>query len=408
MSKLERLSDRFLRVGRHPFKMCIKSNQNDEKRTEFDDLDVHDTQTCCCCHSDSPIYAKLWPLIFFFSALTDFPMPLPKGKKPGQHRDWGWVPVLIVTGILVFVYYGYLHSIVLVLLRQLDRQAQAIGYLVPFNVLFIFFLISYGRIVSQTPGHPNSLQISNKTASTNSPYHDSSVSIDGIEDLKLTEQKPDTILGDPKWCEACQIWKPDRAHHCRVCDACVLRMDHHCPWVNGCVGVFNYRYYIQFLCYVTLLGSFTFATSLAAFIEFHGLSTFDNVALAIVIISGIITLMIGTFTMSHIWLVLLNRTTIENSQFQSWNKAKKSGNTKNRLIEVFTETGRNVFNQGCWANWVEVMGSNKMLWFLPLSSKQDAQKDGIHYGYNPAVLEEYKQEDASRRRKTPKEDKKPQ
>lgn len=112
MSKLERLSDRFLRVGRHPFKMCIKSNQNDEKRTEFDDLDVHDTQTCCCCHSDSPIYAKLWPLIFFFSALTDFPMPLPKGKKPGQHRDWGWVPVLIVTGILVFVYYGYLHSIV--------------------------------------------------------------------------------------------------------------------------------------------------------------------------------------------------------------------------------------------------------------------------------------------------------
>lgn len=73
--------------------------------------------------------------------------------------------------------------------------------------------------------------------------------------------------------------------------------------------------------------------------------------------------MIGTFTMSHIWLVLLNRTTIENSQFQSWNKAKKSGNAQNRLIEVFTETGRNVFNQGYRANWVEVMGSNKLLWF---------------------------------------------
>jgi hypothetical protein len=73
--------------------------------------------------------------------------------------------------------------------------------------------------------------------------------------------------------------------------------------------------------------------------------------------------MIGTFTMSHIWLVLLNRTTIENSQFQSWNKAKKSGDAKNRLIEVFTETGKNVFNQGCWENWIEVMGSNKLLWF---------------------------------------------
>lgn len=46
--------------------------------------------------------------------------------------------------------------------------------------------------------------------------------------------------------------------------------------VNGCVGVSNYRYYIQFLCYVSLLGSFTFASSLAAFVEFHGLVRIDH------------------------------------------------------------------------------------------------------------------------------------
>lgn len=64
------------------------------------------------CHSDSIYYSKLWPIIFLFSALTDIPMPLPKGKKPGQHRDWGFLPILIVTGIFVFVYYGYTVHIV--------------------------------------------------------------------------------------------------------------------------------------------------------------------------------------------------------------------------------------------------------------------------------------------------------
>lgn len=39
-------------------------------------------------------------------------------------------------------------------MKTLNRQAQAAGYIVPFNVFFLFFMISYGKIVSQTPGHP--------------------------------------------------------------------------------------------------------------------------------------------------------------------------------------------------------------------------------------------------------------
>lgn len=28
-------------------------------------------------------------------------------------------------------------------------------------------------------------------------------------------------------CHACMVYKPDRSHHCSVCNHCVLRMDHH-------------------------------------------------------------------------------------------------------------------------------------------------------------------------------------
>ena len=43
--------------------------------------------------------------------------------------------------------------------------------------------------------------------------------------------------------------KPNRTHHCRLCNICVLKMDHHCPFVGNCIGLVNYRYYYQLLFY---------------------------------------------------------------------------------------------------------------------------------------------------------------
>ena len=45
------------------------------------------------------------------------------------------------------------------------------------------------------------------------------------------------------WCDKCSAPKPPRAHHCRYCGVCVLLMDHHCIFIDTCVGVHNRRYF---------------------------------------------------------------------------------------------------------------------------------------------------------------------
>ncbi|KIN97751.1 hypothetical protein M404DRAFT_31962 [Pisolithus tinctorius Marx 270] len=57
-------------------------------------------------------------------------------------------------------------------------------------------------------------------------------------------------LNGQTFCIQCMAKKPLRSKHCRMCDRCVARSDHHCPWIWNCVGSNNHR---QFLMFVTTL-----------------------------------------------------------------------------------------------------------------------------------------------------------
>ncbi|KAM9713162.1 palmitoyltransferase ZDHHC23-B isoform 1-T5 [Menidia menidia] len=46
------------------------------------------------------------------------------------------------------------------------------------------------------------------------------------------------------WCPTCRVARPPRAGHCRICGVCVLRLDHHCVWINSCVGQANHRSFL--------------------------------------------------------------------------------------------------------------------------------------------------------------------
>lgn len=157
-----------------------------------------------------------------------------------------------------------------------------------------------------------------------------------------------------KKCKRCQSGKPARAHHCRICDRCVFRMDHHCPWVGNCVGYGNQKYFLLFLFYIGVLSAYTLALlSLAGIQWYYNGSRHDPIAVAGCAILTVLSLFFAIFVTSFISEQLeslrTNTTLVETYQF-------KKGKTQ----------------KGFWYNFAEIFGNNKLFWFLPINTMKPA------------------------------------
>lgn len=48
---------------------------------------------------------------------------------------------------------------------------------------------------------------------------------------------------NPNICTKCHKYTPPRTFHCAICQACIVKRDHHNIWLDACVGESNHRFF---------------------------------------------------------------------------------------------------------------------------------------------------------------------
>ncbi len=83
--------------------------------------------------------------------------------------------------------------------------------------------------------------------------------------------RPWMLMGPKEWgyCSRSKSAKPPRAHYDHVTKLLVLNMDHYCPWMFNTIGYLNYRYFVNFLVFVTLGMMYGAMMSYRPFMNFH-------------------------------------------------------------------------------------------------------------------------------------------
>jgi hypothetical protein len=130
----------------------------------------------------------------------------------------------------------------------------------------------------------------------------------------------------------CNVFKPDRCHHCSACNRCVLNMDHHCPWVNNCIGFWNRKFFVLLLFYSLCTMLWYMGTMLGNFVDCVRW-TIDNIEFIVdwghflkavllecaYCFAVSLCLIMGKFAYFHFVLIRHNMTTIESLEHKGTN-----------------------------------------------------------------------------------------
>ncbi|KAH8401256.1 hypothetical protein KR009_004139 [Drosophila setifemur] len=284
-----------------------------------------------------------------------------------------WIPVLFISAVIAWSYYAY---VVELCIRNSENRIGMIFMLLFYHISLTLFMWSYWRTIMTSVGRiPDQWRIPDEEVSrlfrADSPDTQKRILNNFARTLPVTNR---TMNGSVRFCEKCKIIKPDRAHHCSVCSCCVLKMDHHCPWVNNCVNFYNYKYFVLFLGYALVYCLYVAFTTLHDFVQFWKVGAYENNGyseqgqlngsgmgrfhiLFLFFIAIMFAISLVSLFGYHIYLVLVNRTTLESFR-----------------APIFRVGGpdKNGYNLGRYANFCEVFGDDWQYWFLPVfSSRSD-------------------------------------
>ncbi len=163
------------------------------------------------------------------------------GTSEGSYMWCNFEPCGIICGIITW---GLILYAIFVVNFKIVGPWLGFGFL---GIIILFFynyisltcLIVHLKAMITDPGSVSSLA---------EPTQD-----DTLENLEEGNLEIQERRQTPKMCRKCKTFKPQRAHHCSICQRCIVKMDHHCPWINNCVGIGNHKFFIQFICCVFLL-----------------------------------------------------------------------------------------------------------------------------------------------------------